>query len=128
MMNTTSMTASYNRMNVRTTTRGRAAQGARLNKAQKQALMILLKWGFALAFAIILFCGALMVMTEAMSDHPAEPTAGESVVYVGPGDTLWSIASASSDGDIRERVFEIKMRNNLDSDVLKSGQTLIIPA
>jgi len=127
MMNTTSMTASYNRMNVRTT-RGSKRQGARLNNTQKQALMVILKWVFALAFAVVLFCGALMVMTDAMSEHPAEPTAGESVIYVAPGDTLWSIAASSSDGDIRERVFEIKMRNNLDSDVLKSGQMLIIPA
>ncbi|PWW00674.1 LysM domain-containing protein [Paenibacillus cellulosilyticus] len=125
MMNSTSMT--YNRMNVRTT-RGNARKRNKLSEAQAQALLVVMKWGFALMFAIILFSGALMVMTEAMSDHPAEPTEGESVVNVAPGDTLWSIASATGNGDIRERVFEIKLRNNLDSDELKAGQQLIIPA
>ncbi|QKS45535.1 LysM peptidoglycan-binding domain-containing protein [Paenibacillus cellulosilyticus] len=117
----------YNRMNVRTT-RGNARKRNKLSEAQAQALLVVMKWGFALMFAIILFSGALMVMTEAMSDHPAEPTEGESVVNVAPGDTLWSIASATGNGDIRERVFEIKLRNNLDSDELKAGQQLIIPA
>lgn len=120
------MTASYNSMNVRTK-RGNVAKRKQLSKGQAQALLVIMKWGFALLFAVILFSGALMVMTEAMSDHPAEPTAGESIVYVAPGETLWSIASATSDGDIRERVFEIKLRNNLDSDELKAGQQLIIP-
>jgi hypothetical protein len=127
MMNTTSMTASYNRMNVRTI-RDNTVKRKRLSKGQAQALLVVMKWGFALMFAVILFSGALMVMTEAMSDHPAEPTEGETVVYVAPGDTLWSIASATSDGDIRERVFEIKLRNNLDGDELMAGQLLIIPA
>ncbi|EFM12078.1 Peptidoglycan-binding lysin domain protein [Paenibacillus curdlanolyticus YK9] len=91
--------------------------------------MSILKWGFALAFAIILFCGALLVMTEASSEQPVAPMEGESVVYVAPGDTLWQIASAATghDGDIREMVYEIKVRNGLDSEQLQSGQMLIIP-
>ncbi|MWC28177.1 LysM peptidoglycan-binding domain-containing protein [Paenibacillus sp. MMS18-CY102] len=88
-----------------------------------------MKWGFALAFAIILFCGALLVITEASSEQPASPMEGETIVYVAPGDTLWEIASTAigHHGDIREMVHEIKVRNGLDSELLQSGQMLIIP-
>lgn len=126
MINNNGMTMSYNRTNL---ARTRAGQANRVNKRQADAIRAMLKWGFAIGFAVILFCGVLMVMTEASSEKPALPTAGESLVYVGPGDTLWNIASTASgqDEDVRRKVFEIKKRNNLDSDVLLSGQTLIIP-
>ncbi|MNF97794.1 Cell division suppressor protein YneA [compost metagenome] len=127
------MTAVYYRSNSGTTRTVRSArrnQGAGLNKKQGEVMRAVLRWGFAIGFAIVLFCGALLVMSDASGEHPAEPLEGEAVVYVAPGDTLWSIASSTigQDGDIRERVYEIKKRNNMQSGMLKSGQKLIIPS
>lgn len=54
-----------------------------------------------------------------------EPTA---VVQVGPGDTLWEIASAAAgDGDVREMVERIGKLNALDSGMLVAGQRLLVP-
>ncbi|WP_164779709.1 LysM peptidoglycan-binding domain-containing protein [Paenibacillus kobensis] len=126
------MTAVYYRSNNGTARTVRSAgriQAGRLNKKQAEAVRAVLRWGFAIGFAIILFCGALLVMSDASGEHPAEPMEGEAVVYVAPGDTLWSIASSTigHKDDIRERVYEIKKRNNMQSGMLKSGQKLIIP-
>jgi LysM domain. len=48
-------------------------------------------------------------------------------VKVRKGDTLWSIASAYCEGDIRENVFEIRQINNLDDGIIYEGQTLLLP-
>jgi len=54
-----------------------------------------------------------------------EPTA---VVMVGPGDTLWDIASvAAGDGDVESMMERIEKLNALDSGMLMSGQRLLIP-
>ena len=55
-----------------------------------------------------------------------EPTA---VVQVGPGDTLWEIAStaAGSDGDVRSMIERIEKLNALDSGMLVAGQKLLVP-
>ena len=54
-----------------------------------------------------------------------EPTA---VVQVGPGDTLWGIASAAADdGDVAAMMHRIEKLNALDSGMLVSGQKLLIP-
>ena len=47
-------------------------------------------------------------------------------IVVSKGDTLWSIASELN-GDIRENIYEIKKINNLTSDLIIAGKTLIIP-
>lgn len=127
------MTAVYYRGNngtTRTAAASRRRQSGGLNKEQAAAIRSLLKWGFAVGLAVMLFCGALLVMTDASGERPAEPMEGESVVYAAPGDTLWSIASHAigHNGDIREKVHEIKKRNNMRSGMLQSGQKLIIPS
>ena len=54
-----------------------------------------------------------------------EPTA---VVQVGPGDTLWGIASAAADdGDVGAMMHRIEKLNALDTGMLVSGQKLLIP-
>ena len=50
-------------------------------------------------------------------------------VTVGPGDTLWSIATAQApDRDPRAVISEIEQLNGLDSDVLHVGVVLRVPA
>ena len=47
---------------------------------------------------------------------------------VQPGDTLWSIAEKTFAGDPREGVWELRVRNELDSAVIAPGQVLVLPA
>ena len=49
-------------------------------------------------------------------------------MQVGPGDTLWGIASAAADdGDVAAMMHRIEKLNALDSGMLVSGQKLLIP-
>lgn len=48
-------------------------------------------------------------------------------VVAKPGDTLWSIANEYSDGDIRDKVADIKKFNSLKSDVLCAGDHIKVP-
>ena len=45
---------------------------------------------------------------------------------VKPGDTLWSIATARYDGDVREAVWRIEQRNGVRG-LLRPGQRLVLP-
>lgn len=50
------------------------------------------------------------------------------VVKVKSGDSLWKIAAANNNNkDIREYIYNIKKLNNLKSDVIYAGQTLLLP-
>ena len=51
------------------------------------------------------------------------------VVYVRPGDTLWSIAEDfyGSDMDMREAVYMIKECSEIESSSLTIGQKLLVP-
>ncbi len=104
-------------------------QGRRTNEKKAERIYSVLRWGVAVGFAILLFSGLLLMMSDASVERPAEPMEGELVIYVAPGETLWTIASRTigRDKDIRERVYEIKKRNNMRSEMLQSGQKLIIP-
>lgn len=79
---------------------------------------------------VILFTGFTLMKSDASGEHPAEPTAGEKVIFISPGDTLWSIAGGlrKEGQDLRRIIFDLKERNNLSSSTLKAGQILIIPA
>ena len=55
--------------------------------------------------------------------------AGRSRTYVvKPTDTLWSIASRSYAGDVREGVWKLQQRNHLPSATIRPGERLILPA
>jgi hypothetical protein len=58
---------------------------------------------------------------------PSSSAGGEARHVVRPGDTLWAIAVAHSDGDPREAVWRIKERNGLRTSGLAPGQVLHIP-
>jgi LysM repeat protein len=52
-----------------------------------------------------------------------------STVVVQPGDTLWSIAAEHyPSGDVRARVQDIEIANQLNSPVIEVGETLRLPA
>ncbi len=47
---------------------------------------------------------------------------------VQPGDSLWSIAAATSTGDPRDMVGRIEELNHLQGSTIQAGQTLLLPA
>lgn len=50
------------------------------------------------------------------------------VVVVAPGDTLWDIAAAASDGgDVRNMMDRIEQLNALDSVMLAAGDRILVP-
>ena len=67
--------------------------------------------------------------TSASADRTAPAAAGEVVLSVDSGDTLWEIAKRHMNPslDTRAAVQSIMERNGLDSSSLRSGQQLIIP-
>jgi len=85
---------------------------------------------FILLMALLLLGGFTFMRSFASSASVPPQTASESVIYVDEGDTLWSLAAAIKDDsmDTREVVHLLKKRNQLDNHVLRSGQTLIVPA
>jgi LysM repeat protein len=74
---------------------------------------------------LVLVLAALAVGLVARSSHGAGP---ERSYVVRPTDTLWSIASRSYAGDVREGVWKLEQRNHLASATIRPGQRLILPA
>jgi len=80
-----------------------------------------------LALMAVLAVGIVVAAGSVATDEAGtpEPTA---VVMVGPGDTLWDIASAAADdGNVASMIARISKLNALDSGMLVSGQRLLIP-
>ena len=73
---------------------------------------------------IVLVLAALAVGLAARSSHGAGP---ERTYVVKPTDTLWSIASRSYAGDVREGVWKLEQRNHLASATITPGQVLVLP-
>ena len=59
--------------------------------------------------------------------HGSEGAGPERTYVVQPGDTLWTIAAASSPGDPRKAVWGIRERNGLDGGLIHPGQRLVLP-
>ena len=79
----------------------------------------------ALIFALVT---ALWLAGGAVGSDEAGAGPTTEVVMVGPGDTLWGIASeAATDGDVRAAMREIQRLNALDSVALSAAQKLRIP-
>ena len=74
---------------------------------------------------ILVVVAALTVGLVARSSHGAGP---ERTYVVKPSDTLWSIASRTYAGDVREGVWRLEQRNHLDSATISPGQTLVLPS
>ncbi|MBB3041459.1 LysM peptidoglycan-binding domain-containing protein [Nocardioides soli] len=103
--------------------RGRSGHtdgGVRLTRRGRVVVVVLALFA-VLALGVVVAGGSV-----ATRDSGApEPTA---VVQVGPGDTLWEIASvAAGDGDVRSMIDRIEKLNALDSGMLVAGQRLLVP-
>ncbi len=79
------------------------------------ALLVVLAVGFALASGSV------------ATERPGTPEPTR-VVMVGPGDTLWDLASDLADGgDVRSMMAHITRLNALDSGMVVVGQELRVP-
>ena len=82
---------------------------------------------------LTLFVGVAFVALSMLGGHSAATDeAGEPVptrtIVVGPGDTLWGIASDIAEpGEVREMIHHIQELNALPSASLMSGQELAVP-
>jgi len=76
--------------------------------------------------AVLLACVAFGARTAATGDAGSPvPTR---MVQVGPGDTLWGIASdVAGPGQVREKVLQIEELNALPGPALRVGQRLAVP-
>jgi LysM repeat protein len=66
----------------------------------------------------------LVALGAARSSSGAAPEARH---VVAPGDTLWMIAADRYGGDVRQAVWLIRERNDLEDPDLQPGQVLILP-
>lgn len=101
-----------------------AAPAGQLRLTRRGRLVLFL--GALLAVFVIAF--VVMGGSSASTESGGAPAATERIV-VAPGQTLWQIASAHSDGgDVRATVDAIEKLNALDSAMLYAGQELFVPA
>lgn len=95
-----------------------AAPSSRLTR-RGQLVVVALGFLLVLAFGLVFAGGSIAT---------PDKEATESIV-VGPGDTLWEIASDLTDGsDVRAMMAHIQKLNALDSVGLASGQHLRVPS
>jgi nucleoid-associated protein YgaU len=79
------------------------------------------------AVVVLAVAGLLMSRTSGAATQRPEPVGQRSIV-VQPGQTLWSIAKdVAPNRDIRKVIYEIRRVNGLDSAMVRSGQTLVLP-
>lgn len=67
----------------------------------------------------------LLLASRVQAGSELRPTA---IHVVQSGETLWSIATATGDQDVRRAIYEIRRLNALDSSAILAGQRLVVPA
>ena len=114
--------------------RSPGTQAARVPRASSAPLHITRRGRLALgALLSLLLLAVVLVLSDViMRSHPGfwgvVPPAATQEVTVLPGDTLWSIASSTgTEGDLRDRIAEIRQLNELDSSGVMAGQHLLVP-
>lgn len=104
---------------------GRASGPAAPPYARRRAAVLLT----AAAVAV----GVFGLATPALQADPVDPAAGATVHVVGPGDTLWAIASAAApSSDPRVVIDDIltvheRLGDPLHPGQLRSGQRVVVP-
>ena len=73
-------------------------------------------------FACIISFAISMATSQVFSAEPIE----YSSIVVAKGDTLWSIAS-ELEGNTKENIYNIQIKNDLNGSIIYEGQELLIP-
>jgi len=99
----------------------------------RRGRIVVFAFALVVLFGIALIGARVAFAVEGDADAGARfrgPSSAAHTMVVGDGDTLWDISSkavAGTDASIREMEQRIKELNSLESSMLVSGQTLIIP-
>ncbi len=73
-------------------------------------------------FACIVSFAISMATSQVFSAEPIEYNS----IVVAKGDTLWSIAS-ELEGNTKENIYNIQIKNDLNGSIIYEGQELLIP-
>jgi LysM repeat protein len=75
------------------------------------------------------FLGAVLaaLVLWAVAAHSSTGAGKPRLYTVKPYDTLWSIAASHYGGDPRGVIYRLEQRNSLLGDVVRPGQTLVLP-
>ena len=96
--------------------------GSTVRLTRRGRLVVFLASLAVVLVAAFLLAGGTVGTSDAGTPPPTE------IVQVGPGDTLWGIASEIAvDGDVRSVMQDIERLNALESAALQSGQKLRVP-
>jgi LysM repeat protein len=81
---------------------------------------------FLVIISTMIVALVLLLATSVMAAGP-EPVTDD--YRVRSGDTLWSIAEqvAPADADVRAVIAQIRSLNELDSSLIRPGQSLLVP-
>lgn len=99
----------------------------------RRGRVVVFAFALVVLFGIALIGARVAFAVEDGADSGARfrgPAPAAHTMVVGDGDTLWDISAeavAGTDASIREMEQRIKELNSLESSMLVSGQTLIIP-
>lgn len=99
----------------------------------RRGRVVVFAFALVVLFGIALIGAKVAFAVENGADADAGfrgPAPAAHTMVVGDGDTLWDISSkavAGTDSSIREMEQTIKELNGLESSMLVSGQTLIVP-
>lgn len=80
---------------------------------------------FIISISIIACVASFFISMATAQVFSADIVEYDSVI-VAKGETLWEIASQLN-GDTQENIYNIKMKNNLESSIIYEGQTLLVP-
>lgn len=80
---------------------------------------------FIVAISIFACIASFFVSMATAQVFSAEPVEYKSIV-VAKGDTLWSIASELN-GNTKENIYDIQMKNVLKGSIIYEGQELLVP-
>jgi hypothetical protein len=78
-------------------------------------------------FVRIALLVGIAVLVWSVAARSSSAHGGRQVVVVQRYDTLWGIAQAHYDGDIRDAVWRIERANHLGDTTLVPGEKLVLP-
>lgn len=84
---------------------------------------------YVFAFIVLLFIVIITTFVFGNTNTKETQLTYYKTIQINSGDTLWDIAKSHYNGnnDLRNYILEIQHFNHMDSDVLITGQTIVLP-